>query len=73
MDSSSSSSSMRTNESNEKNESNDTRLVDIPVTDENTSLNLIVSFLILAQKRGTFSIDESAKIWECIQIFQRTK
>lgn len=47
------------------------RLVDVPVKDENTALNIMVGFLSLAQKRGVFSIDESAKIWECIQIFQR--
>ena len=47
------------------------RLVDIQVTDENVALNLIVSFLSLAQKRGTFSLDESAKIWECIKVFQK--
>ena len=47
------------------------RLVDIPVTDENTALNIIVSFLSLAQKRGAFTINESAKIWECIKIFQK--
>ena len=46
------------------------RLVDIPVSNENVALNLMVSFLGLAQKRGTFTIDESAKIWECIQKFQ---
>ena len=47
------------------------RLVDIPLRDENTSLNVMVGFLSLAQKRGTFSIDESAKIWECIKMFQK--
>lgn len=47
------------------------KLVDIPIKDENTSLNVIVSFLSLAQKRGAFSIDESAKIYECIQMFQK--
>lgn len=46
-------------------------LVDIPVNDENVALNLMVQFLNLAQKRGAFSIDESAKIWECIKIFQK--
>jgi len=46
------------------------RLVDIPVSNENVALNLMVSFLGIAQKRGTFTIDESAKIWECIQKFQ---
>ena len=46
-------------------------LVNVPVTDENTALNLIVSFLTLAHKRGAFGLDESAKIWECIKMFQK--
>ena len=50
---------------------NDVKLVDVPVTDENTALNVLVSFLNLAQKRGAFGIDEAAKIWECIKIFQK--
>ena len=50
---------------------NEVRLVNIPITDENTALNLMVSFLSLAHKRGAFGIDEAAKIWECIQIFQK--
>ena len=45
------------------------RLADIPVNDENMALNIIVSFLGVAQKRGAFSIAESAKIYECIQKF----
>jgi hypothetical protein len=45
------------------------RLVDVKVVDENIALNLMVSFINLAQKRGAFTIDESAKIWECIQKF----
>jgi hypothetical protein len=44
-------------------------LVDVEVTDENVALNVLVSFLNTAQKRGAFSIDEAAKIWECIQKF----
>jgi len=47
------------------------KLVDVPISDENTALNVMVSFLNLAQKRGVFSIDESSKIWECIKIFQK--
>ena len=47
------------------------QLVDVPVTDENVALNLMVSFLSLAQKRGSFGLDESAKIWECVRKFQR--
>jgi len=49
----------------------DVKLVDIPVQDENVALNLMVSFLSIAQKRGAFTIDESAKIWECIKAFQK--
>ena len=47
------------------------KLVDVPVTDENVALNLMVSFLSLAQKRGCFGLDESAKIWECVRKFQK--
>jgi hypothetical protein len=47
------------------------KLVDVPVTNQNEALQLIVTFLNLAQKRGSFSLDESAKIWECIKIFQQ--
>jgi hypothetical protein len=46
-----------------------TRLVDIPVTSQAEALNMIVSFVNLAQKRGAFTIDESAKIWESIKFF----
>ena len=49
------------------------KLVNIEVKDQNVALNLMVSFLNLAQKRGTFSIDESAKIWECVKIFSTGK
>lgn len=48
------------------------KLVDVKINDENTALNVMVSFLSLAQKRGAFSFDESAKIWECIKIFQKS-
>jgi hypothetical protein len=46
-------------------------LTSVEVTDENVALNVIVSFLNLAQKRGAFTIDEAAKIWECIKKFQK--
>ena len=47
------------------------KLVDVQVNDENTALNVMVSFLSLAHKRGAFGIDESAKIWECIRMLQK--
>jgi hypothetical protein len=45
------------------------QLSNVEITDENVALNVLVSFLNLAQKRGAFALDESAKIWECIQKF----
>ena len=48
----------------------DPRLVNIEVKDQNVALNLMVNFLNLAQRRGAYGLDESAKIWECIQKFQ---
>ena len=45
-------------------------LLEVAITDENTALNVMVGFLGLAQKRGVFAINESAKIFECIKIFR---
>ncbi len=47
------------------------RLVDIPLNTQQDALQLIVTFLHLAQKRGAFTLDESAKLWECIKMFQQ--
>jgi hypothetical protein len=46
-----------------------TLLVDVPVDGTNSALNLMISFLSVAQKRGTFNMQESAKLWECISVF----
>ena len=54
-----------------QNDSEKPKLVDVKVDDENTALNLLVGFCNLAQQRGVFNIQESAKIWECIQKFQK--
>lgn len=48
-------------------------LLDIEIKDENDALNVMVGFLGLAQKRGVFAINESAKIFECIKKFQKTQ
>jgi hypothetical protein len=45
------------------------RLVDVPIQNENTALNVMAGFLNLAQRRGAFSIEESAKIYECVRVF----
>jgi len=44
-------------------------ILNVEITNENIALNVMVSFLNVAQKRGAYSFDESAKIWECIQKF----
>ena len=59
------------NETPIPNPQKEARLVDISISDENIALNVIVSFLTLAHKRGAFGFDESAKIWECIKMFQK--
>ena len=46
------------------------RLVYVPLNSQQDALQLLVTFLNLAQKRGTFTLDESAKLWECIKMFQ---
>lgn len=46
-------------------------LLDVPVTDEHSALNVIVGFLGIAQRRGAFAINESAKIFECVKKFQK--
>ena len=48
-------------------------IMDMEITSENVALNVLVTFVNLAQKRGAFNINESAKIWECIQTFQKQK
>jgi hypothetical protein len=47
------------------------RLVDVPVSNENIALNVLVSFVQLAHSKGVYSMEESAKIWECIRLFQK--
>jgi chloramphenicol O-acetyltransferase len=45
------------------------RLVDVPVTDQTSALNVMVSYLALAQKRGVFTLEEAAHIMKCINVF----
>jgi hypothetical protein len=53
-------------------EKTEVKLVDVNVENENVALNLLVSFLNVAQRRGVFTMDESAKIWECVKKFQKS-
>ena len=45
------------------------RVSDIKISDQNTALNVMVGFLNVAQQRGVYSVEESAKIWECMKFF----
>ena len=47
-------------------------LLDVEISSENAALNVIVALLNTAQKRGVFTMQESAKAWECIQKFQKS-
>ena len=47
------------------------KLTEVEIKDENIALNVLISFTDLAQKRGAYSLDEAAKIWECIQKFMK--
>ena len=44
-------------------------LSDVKITDQNVALNVLVGFLNIAQRRGAFGMDESAKIWEAVKYF----
>ena len=47
------------------------KLVDVSVDNENVALNLLVGFVNMAQQKGVYNIQESAKIWECVKVFQK--
>ena len=44
-------------------------LDDYKIENQEMALNLMGQFLDLAQKRGAFNLQESAKIYECIKFF----
>jgi hypothetical protein len=44
-------------------------LLNVPITDENVALNLLVAFVNIAHSRNAFNLAESSKIWNCIQKF----
>jgi hypothetical protein len=43
------------------------RIVDVPVTDVSSALYVLTLFIDLAQRRGVYSIEESAKIFACYE------
>ena len=46
-------------------------LATMSVDNQNVAFNIIIGFVGLAQRRGAFSLDEAAKIFECIKMFNR--
>ena len=44
------------------------KMLQVDIVDRSTALDLIFGFLQLAQGRGSFSLAESAKIFECIRV-----
>jgi len=46
-------------------------IVDVEVTNENVALNVMVALLNMAQRRGVYTMQESAKAWECVSKFMR--
>jgi len=48
---------------------NKINLTDVNVSDQNVALNVLVGFLNIAQRRGAFGMDESAKVWEAVKFF----
>jgi len=45
-------------------------MLQVDIVDRSTALDLIFGFLQLAQGRGSFSLAESAKIFECMNQFK---
>ena len=48
-------------------------LLSTEIENQNVALNVLIGFVGLAQRRGVFAIDESAKIFECIKSFRGEK
>ena len=42
----------------------------VKVTTKQESLNVLVQFLNIGQKRGAYSLEEAALIWKCIKFFE---
>lgn len=57
-------------ENQEKPTEKPVKLSQTVIVDQHMALNVLVGFIGVAQKRGAFALDESAKIYECIKKFQ---
>tara|TARA_B100001094_G_scaffold154469_1_gene149452 strand:+ start:915 stop:1172 length:258 start_codon:yes stop_codon:yes gene_type:complete len=47
------------------------KLSDLTINSENDALNYMVGFLELAQRRGVYTLEEAAKINECVAKFRK--
>jgi len=47
------------------------KLSDLTINSENDALNYMVGFLELAQRRGIYTLEEAAKINECVAKFRK--
>ena len=59
----------KSTDTNNNSEEKKVNLDDLKVESQEMALNLMGQFLELAQKRGAFNFQESAKIYECIKFF----
>jgi hypothetical protein len=57
--------------SNPPSQQQQVKLTELKVNSENDALNYMVGFLELAQRRGVFTLEEAAKINECVAKFRR--
>tara|TARA_B100001093_G_scaffold519746_1_gene610228 strand:- start:12651 stop:12899 length:249 start_codon:yes stop_codon:yes gene_type:complete len=55
----------------QSNENQQVSIKDIKIENENIALNVLVGMVNIAQKRGAFSLEESSKAWECVQLFMK--
>ena len=60
-----------TQETQQQQQQPQVKLSDLKVNTENDALNYMVGFLELAQRRGVFTLEEAAKINECVAKFRR--
>ncbi len=55
-----------------QNQNQQVAISEVPITNQNEAFQLLIYFINVAQKRGTYTIDESAKLYECIKLFKST-
>jgi hypothetical protein len=46
-------------------------ILSLPVETHADALNIMITFLRIANKRGSYTLEESAKIHTCIQMFEK--